>query len=96
MDDLKDFNTQTKSLIKQDEFSKLFVTEDANAVMDQFEKEKETEVERELGSKVTMPDIKRGWNEWAGSGVVDKGFQTKIARAEKFKADKIAELKQKR
>jgi len=30
----------------------LFVTEDANAVVEQFEKEKNAEIEGELGSKV--------------------------------------------
>jgi len=32
----------------------------------QFEAEKTAQVETELGEKIAMPDIKQGWNEWAG------------------------------
>ena len=47
----------------------LFVTEEDNAVLDQFEKEKDNEIENELGSKVQVAEVKRGWNDWAGEGV---------------------------
>ena len=36
----------------------LFVTEDENAVIEQFEKEKETEIEKDLGNQIKMPDVK--------------------------------------
>jgi len=52
----------------------LFVTEDENAVMQQFEHEKEMEVEKEIGSSIKVPEIKKGWNEWAGSGVSNVKF----------------------
>lgn len=47
----------------------LFVSQDENVVLKQFESEKVAQVEAELGEKIAMPDIKRGWNEWAGEGV---------------------------
>ena len=47
----------------------LFVSQDENVVLKQFESEKIAQVEAELGEKIAMPDIKRGWNEWAGQGV---------------------------
>ena len=47
---------------------KLFVTEGENEVYDQFEKEKEAEIEQELGDKLPSAEVKRGWNEWAGEG----------------------------
>lgn len=43
-----------------------------------------------------MPEVKRGWNEWAGSGVKDTRYAERVARAEKVKRDKIDELRQKR
>ena len=43
-----------------------------------------------------MPEVKRGWNEWAGSGVKDTRYAERVARAEKIKRDKIDELRQKR
>jgi len=83
--DLDNFNTKAKRLIKtsgeeggDDQtagfMKNLFVTEDDNAVMDQFEKEKQADIEGELGDKVNVPEVKRGWNEWAGAGVSDNKF----------------------
>lgn len=74
----------------------LFVSQDENIVLKQFEAEKIDKIEAELGEKIALPDIKRGWNEWAGEGVQDNGFQMKIARAEQFKQNKIKEMKEKR
>ena len=96
MNDLAGFNTERKALIKEDDFSKLFVAEDSNKVMEQFEAEKDAAVEAELGTKVAVPDVKRGWNEWAGAGANDSRYADRVAKAEKFKRDKIAELRQKR
>ena len=45
MDDLTAFNTERKALIKEDDFQKLFVAEDSNAVMKQFEAEKDAAIE---------------------------------------------------
>ena len=51
---LDEFHTDHKKLIKdgQDEINmkKLFVTEEDNEVMEQFEKEKQQEIEKDLGS----------------------------------------------
>ena len=50
-DELTNFNVKSKKLINNNEESlnKLFVTEDANAVLEQFEKEKEADIEGQLG-----------------------------------------------
>lgn len=61
--------------------------------MKQFEQEKETEVEKELGEKIALPEVKRGWNEWAGAGLTDTRYLDKVAKAEKFKREKIEEMK---
>lgn len=70
--DLSKFNTQTKQLIQKADSQSLrhlFVTEDENVVMEQFEREKAAEVEKELGDNIKMPEVKKGWNEWAGDGI---------------------------
>jgi hypothetical protein len=63
---LKGFNTEKKILIKNSRselteedkiLNTLFVTNAAEAI-EEFEKEKEEEVEHELGNKVAKPDIK--------------------------------------
>jgi U3 small nucleolar RNA-associated protein 14 len=46
----------------------LFVTQSKEA-MEEFEQEKENEVELQLGNSVAKPDLKQGWGEWAGAGV---------------------------
>jgi len=74
----------------------LFVTEDENMVIDQFEKEKNADVEKELGSKVQVPEVKQGWNEWAGSGVNQARHIQRVERAERVKRQKIEELKKSR
>ena len=74
----------------------LFVTEDENAVMEQFEQEKHKELENELGTQVNVPEVKRGWNEWAGDGVDNRKHDEKVARAQAIKNKRIQELKQKR
>jgi len=82
--DLQRFNTKTKKFIQSDKeldgqadledakknvLRSLFVTEDDNAVMEQFEKEKDNEIENELGATVQVAEVKRGWNDWAGAGI---------------------------
>ena len=82
--DLQKFNTKTKKFIQSDKeldgqadledakknvLKSLFVTEDDNAVMEQFEKEKDNEIENELGATVQVAEVKRGWNDWAGTGI---------------------------
>lgn len=74
----------------------LFVTEDANAVMEQFEKEKNAEIEGQLGSQVKVQEVKKGWNEWAGEGVSDKRHQEKVNKAEAIKRKRIEDLKKQR
>lgn len=71
----------------------LFVTEDDNQVIQQFEKEKENEVKAELGDKVKIDAVKRGWDNWAGDGVNESKYLDKVKKAEEFKRQKIEELK---
>ena len=61
------------------------MTEDDNAVIDQFEKEKEAEIEGELGQQVKAPEVKKGWNSWTGEGISDIKFEEKVSRADKLK-----------
>ena len=97
-DALEGFNTKSKNqLISQNEKIKnLFVTEDNNAVMEQFEKEKEAEIEGELGSKIKVTEVKKGWNAWAGEGVNENKYNEKVAQADKFKKARIEELRKQR
>ena len=52
----------------------LFVTEDSNAVIEQFEKEKANDIEGKLGETVKITEVKKGWNSWAGDGVNETKF----------------------
>jgi len=50
-DELTNFNTDSKQIISKDNAMKnLFVTEDENEVMKQFEREKDETIEKELGT----------------------------------------------
>ena len=40
--------------------------QDDDEALDEFEKEKDEEVEEQLGKSVKAVEVKRGWNEWAG------------------------------
>jgi U3 small nucleolar RNA-associated protein 14 len=53
----------------------LFITQDEQEAVDDFEKEKELQVEKELGGKVIASKVARGWNEWAGDGVNEGRFK---------------------
>ena len=63
---------------------------------DEFEREKEVEVEQELGNKVKKVDLRQGWGEWAGSGVDMTKYEQRREKAEQNRRAKIDELKQKR
>lgn len=83
-DDLKNFNADKNKLIKeknmevQQEDGKdaeqanmlksLFVTQ-AEDAYDEFEKEKDEQIEKKIGSKFVKTTIKQGWGTWAGDGV---------------------------
>ena len=43
-----------------------------------------------------VPVVKRGWNEWAGEGVSEKGFDNRLERVNEIKRKKIDELKKQR
>ena len=77
-EDLKGFNTEQKRLItisKEDQtLRNLFITQDESEAIEEFEKIKEDQVVNELGKKVEVPKVARGWNEWAGDGVNESGF----------------------
>jgi len=101
--DLDMFNTKSATLIK-DKSSKndenevlksLFVTQEEDA-LEEFEKEKNEEIEGTLGKSVKMPEIKKGWNEWAGDGVDNSKHELRVTKAEGVRRNKIDELKKKR
>jgi len=72
----------------------LFVTNpDA---LDDFEQEKEAEVEDHLGSSVKKADLKQGWGEWAGKGVDQTKYEQRRQKAETQRKEKIEEMKKKR
>ena len=60
----------------------LFITQDEQEAIDDFEKEKDAKIEDELGNKVDAPKVARGWNEWAGEGVSEGRFQKRAERSE--------------
>lgn len=75
-EDLKPFKQDKKkstiiSVSKEDkELRNLFLAgEDEEEALEQFEKDKEQEIENEVGAKVKVPQAHRGWNEWAGEGI---------------------------
>jgi len=75
---------------------KLFVGEDDNEVINQFENEKMREVDEDLGKEVPKQEIKRGWNEWAGSGVNEDKHVKKVERSENIRKQRIEDLKKQR
>ena len=93
--DLSNFNTSSKKIIDQSDdklnMKKLFVTEDDNEVYDQFEAEKQNEIENDLKGKIPAIEVKRGWNEWAGSGggINEDRHKQKMERAEKIRKERI-------
>ena len=70
--------------------------QDEDQALEEFEKEKDEQIEDELGNKVKAPIVQRGWNEWAGDGVSEKGLEKRQARVNDFKQKKIEELKKQR
>ena len=54
-------------------------------MVQQFEQEKENEVKDELGEKVKMPSVVRGWDSWAGDGVDETKYQQKVKQLQKVK-----------
>ena len=101
--DLVNFNTKSKTVIKeqtgvteQDKvLQSLFVTNAAEAV-DEFEQEKQADIEETLAKKIAKPDIKQGWGQWAGSGVDESNYEAKKAKAEQARLNKIDQLKRAR
>jgi len=73
----------------------LFVTQDEDA-LEEFDREKDEEIEDLLGSKVQNVDVKQGWGEWAGDGVDNSRHELRKKRVEEMRSKKIEELKQKR
>ena len=74
----------------------LFVNEDENAVLAQFEKEKDAEIEEDLGKQVQVTEVKQGWNAWAGEGVNEAKYHAKVDQAKRVRQDRINELKKQR
>jgi len=74
--DLSGFNTEKKNVVKEKTgvseedriLQNIFVT-DAQAAVEEFEAEKNREIEEQLDRKVQRPDIKQGWGDWAGAGI---------------------------
>jgi len=77
---------------------KLFVTEDDNDVYEQFEKEKEAEIEEDLGDTIPKAEVKRGWNEWAGqgAGINEKRHTDKVKKTQEVRKAKIEEMRKKK
>jgi len=95
--DLAGFKTPAKQLIKEDDavLKNLFVTQEEDA-LEEFEREKDEEIEKNLGSKVKKPEIRQGWGEWAGEGVDNSKHEQRKQKAEAMRNMKIEELKKKR
>ena len=97
--DLTGFKSKAKQLIKdtdEDQVLKnLFVTQEEDA-LEEFEKDKDQEIEDLVGSKVQKVDVKQGWGEWAGTGVDNSRHEQRKQRAEEVRSRKIEELKKKR
>lgn len=97
--DLQGFKNKAKQLIKDNEedqvLKNLFVTQEDEA-LEEFEKEKNQEIEDLLGSKVQKVEVKQGWGEWAGAGVDNSRHEQRKQRAEEVRSHKIEELKKKR
>lgn len=73
--------------------------QDDDEALDEFEKEKDEEVEEHLGKSVKAVEVKRGWNEWAGGDVSagqEQRFKARAAKADDRRNKKIQELKQQR
>ena len=49
-----------------------------------------------MGAKVQVAEVKRGWNDWAGVGIKEGKYQTKVAKQAELKKARIEELKKKR
>lgn len=87
--DLVGFSTEKKAIIRdqsgkseaEDSLLKtLFVTNPE--AEDEFEQEKEADVEGHLGQTVKKVDVKQGWGEWAGAGVDMSKNDAKKEKAE--------------
>ena len=99
-EDLKSFKTEQKKIVtltnEDQTLKKLFITQDEHEAIEEFEKAKEEQVVGELGKQVEAPKVARGWNEWAGDGVNETGFQKRAQRVEELRKKKIDELKKQR
>lgn len=97
------FNTEKKNVVKEKTgvseedkiLQNIFVT-DAAAAIEEFEAEKNREIEEQLDKKVQRPDIKQGWGDWAGAGIDESKLQAKRDKAEQARQAKIAQLKKER
>ena len=83
--DIKQPKSDQKKLIQIDKddqvLRNLFITpQEEDEALEEFEKEKDRQIESDLGTKVQVPVVKRGWNEWAGEGVSEKGFDNRLER----------------
>lgn len=100
-EDLKNFKADNKKVIsigKDDQVLRdLFITpQDEEQAMEDFEREKDEQIEDVLGNKVKVPIVQRGWNEWAGNGVNEKSHENRLAKVNDMKKKKIDELKKQR
>jgi hypothetical protein len=95
--DLSGFKTKSKQLIKEDDgvLKNLFVTQEEDA-LNEFEQEKNAEIENVLGEQVKKPEIRQGWGEWAGQGVDNSRHEQRKQKAEEKRNRKIEELKKQR
>ena len=78
----------------------LFVTaQEEEEALDEFEADKEKDIEEKLGKKIPKTEVLRGWNEWAGgdpSEAKEARFTQRTERAEAIRKKKIQEFKKNR
>ena len=73
----------------------MFVTQEDDEI-EEFEKDKEQEVEGVVGSKVEKKTVLQGWGSWAGDGVDNSHYERKQKKMDEIRRRKIDELKSKR
>ena len=86
----KQKQTEEAELIKS-----LFVTQEEEAYED-FEQEKDNQVENQIGKSVERKTIKQGWGSWAGDGVDNSRIEANQIRLDSVRQKKIEEIKKQR
>lgn len=106
-DDLQNFNAEKSKLIKEKDMMEtgekdkseeakllksLFVTQEEDAY-EEFEKDKDVQIETQIGKSVKKTTIRQGWGSWAGEGIDNSQNEAKQKRLDVSRQRKIDELK---